>query len=192
MCDDIVAVMKDSGTESAVLCGCSVGSSMALMLGLDHPELFDAIILVGGNSSASSRFGQRIEGYTRDLSNYHLTHMHLLVQPEFAKSRLGAYLLNRYVERQPRLNGYAIAEVFKAANSTSTTERLGTMRPPTLVINGEFDHSRPAGEDTAGRIPGAVHKVLPGTNHACCLEDPAGFDALVMEFLKEQGLFPSL
>ncbi len=192
MCDDVVAVMKDSGTERAILCGCSVGSSIALLLGLDRPDLFDAVILVGGNSSASSRYQQRIDGYTRDLSNYHLKHMHLLVQPEFAASRLGAYLLNRYVERQPRLDGYAIAEVFKAANSTSTIDRLGSMRPPTLVINGEFDHSRPAGEETARLIPGAVHKVLPGTNHACCLEDPAGFDELVMNFLKKRKLLPLL
>jgi pimeloyl-ACP methyl ester carboxylesterase len=192
MCDDVVGVMKDTGTQKAVLCGCSVGSSIALLLGLDHPDLFDAVILVGGNSAASSRYQHRIDGYTRDLSNYHLTHMRLLVQPEFAQSRLGSYLLNRYVERQPRLNGDAIAEVFKAGNSTSNTERLGSMRPPTLVINGEFDHSRPAGEETARLIPGAVHKVLPGCNHACCLEDPAGFDALVIDFLHARGLMPQL
>lgn len=92
----------------------------------------------------------------------------------------------------PRLNGYVIAEVFKAANSTSTTDRLGSMRPPTLVINGEFDHSRPAGEEVARLMPGAVHKVLPGANHACCLEDPAGFDELVLEFLKNRNLMPPL
>ena len=73
-------------------------------------------MLVGGNSAASSRYRHRIDGYTRDLNNYHLTHMRLLVQPEFAQSRLGSYLLNRYVERQPRLNDDAIAEVFKADN----------------------------------------------------------------------------
>jgi pimeloyl-ACP methyl ester carboxylesterase len=66
------------------------------------------------------------------------------------------------------------------------------MRPPTLVINGEFDHSRPAGEETARLIPGSVHKVLPGCNHACCLEDPAGFDALVIDFLHARGLMPQL
>lgn len=192
MCNDIVGVMKDTGVQRAILGGCSVGSSMALLLGLDHPDLFDAVILVGGNSSASTRYQDRIAGYTTNLPDYHLKHLHLLVQNEFANSRIGAYLLNRYIERQPRLNGFAIAEVFKAANSTSTTDRLGTMKPPVLVINGEFDHSRPAGEETARLIPGAVHKVLPGTNHACCLEDPAGFDRLVLDFLKEHSLLPEI
>jgi pimeloyl-ACP methyl ester carboxylesterase len=37
-----------------------------------------------------------------------------------------------------------------------------------------------------------VHKVLPGTGHACCLEDPAGFDRLVMDFLQARKLMPGL
>ena len=66
------------------------------------------------------------------------------------------------------------------------------MKVPTLVINGEFDHSLPAGQRTASLVPGAVHKVLPGTGHACCLEDPAGFDRLVIDFLRERDLMPAL
>jgi hypothetical protein len=41
-------------------------------------------------------------------------------------------------------------------------------------------------------IPGALHRILPGTGHACCIEDPAGFDALVETFLAEQELMPPL
>jgi pimeloyl-ACP methyl ester carboxylesterase len=192
MCDDVVGVMRDAEADRAVLMGCSVGSSIALLLALDHPELFDAVILVGGNSEPSDRFQHRIEGYTTDLGSYHMKHMRLLVESRFADSRLGAYLLQRYVERQKRLDGFAIAEVFKAANAVRTTDRLHTMKPPVLVINGETDYSRPGGEKTAKLIPGAVHKVLPNTGHACCLEDPAGFDAFVIEFLEQRGLMPAI
>jgi len=59
-----------------------------------------------------------------------------------------------------------------------------------LVINGEYDNSLAAGKKTASLIPGAVHKILAKTGHACCIEDPAGFDALVIAFLKSQGLMP--
>jgi pimeloyl-ACP methyl ester carboxylesterase len=68
-----------------------------------------------------------------------------------------------------------------------TTDRLPTMWVPTLVINGEFDQSLTMGKLTASRVPGAVHKVLSGTGYACCLDDPSGFDALVIEFLAERG-----
>jgi 3-oxoadipate enol-lactonase len=175
-----------------VLGGCSVGSGIAIMLGLEHPKLFDAIILVGGNSASSSRYQSRIDGYRKDLGDYHIKHMRELVAPAFAESPLGRHLLNLWVEREPRLKGEAIAQVFMAGNHTDNTERLPTMRVPTLVINGEFDHSLPAGQLTASLVPGAVHKVLPGTGHACCLEDPAGFDALVIDFLQSHKLMPAL
>jgi 3-oxoadipate enol-lactonase len=192
MADDVVGVMKDLGLARAVLMGCSVGSGIALLLGLEHPELFDAIILVGGNSGSSSRYQSRVDGYRKDLAGYHIKHLRELVAPAFADSALGRHLLNLWVEREPRLSGEAIAQVFMAGNHTDTTERLPAMTVPTLVINGELDHSLPAGQRTASLIPGAVHKVLPGTGHACCIEDPAGFDRLVTDFLRARKLMPEL
>jgi pimeloyl-ACP methyl ester carboxylesterase len=192
MGDDVLGVMRDLGIDRSVLCGVSVGSSIALMLALDHPERFDAAILVGGNSAASARFPQRVEGYRRNLAEYHPQHIRQLVEQEFADSRLGRHLLGMFLERGPRLDGEAIAQVFLALNQHDSTGRLSIMKVPTLIINGEFDHSRPAGEKTASLTPGAVHKVLPRTGHACCLEDPAGFDALVIDFLQARGLMPKL
>jgi 3-oxoadipate enol-lactonase len=193
MCDDVLGVMNEEAEAPAILAGCSVGSGIAIQLGLDHAERFSAIVLVGGNSGVSSRFEKRIDGYTKTgLATYHIGHMRELVSAEFGQSRLGGYLLNSFAERQPRLVPEAIANVYRAGNSTDVTGRLGEYRLPVLVINGEHDHSLPAGQRTAGLIPDAVHEVLPGTGHACCLEDPAGFDALVIAFLEERGLMPAV
>jgi 3-oxoadipate enol-lactonase len=192
MSDDVVGVMRHLGIGRAVLMGCSVGSGIAILTGLDRPELIKALILVGGNSGSSDRFKRRIDGYRADLEGYHLGHMRELVSESFAESKLGRHLLNLWVEREPRLSGEAIAQVFAAGNSTSTTDRLAQMKVPTLVINGEYDNSLPAGRRTASLIPGAVHRVLPGTGHACCIEDPIGFDAFVIEFLTAHGLMPKL
>lgn len=192
MCDDVIGVMEDLGIARAICGGCSVGSGIAILLGLDHPDRFEALVLVGGNSGASDRYQKRIEGYRNDLTGYHIKHLRELVHPQFADSRLGRHLLNQFVEREPRLQGEAIAQVFMAGNHTDTTERLTTMKVPTLVINGEFDNSLPAGRRTASLVPEAVHKILPGTGHACCIEDPAGFDGLVIEFLRSRGLMPAL
>jgi pimeloyl-ACP methyl ester carboxylesterase len=192
MCNDVIGVMDDAGVERAICAGCSVGSGIAILLGLDHPDRFDALILVGGNSGASNRFQNRIEGYRGDLPDYHIKHLRELVSPQFAASSLGRHLLGLFVEREPRLRGEAIAQVFMAGNHTDTTARLPTMRVPTLVINGELDHSLPAGQRTASLVPGAVHRVLPGTGHACCIEDPAGFDRLVIDFLSSHSLMPTL
>jgi pimeloyl-ACP methyl ester carboxylesterase len=169
-----------------------VGSGIAIGLGLDHPDKFDALILVGGNSGVSDRYMKRVEGYRADLGDYHIKHLRELVAPGFAETRLGRHLLGLFVEREPRLSGEAIAQVFRAGNGTDNTSRLRGMTVPTLVINGEFDHSLAAGRRTASLVPGAEHRVLPGTGHACCIEDPAGFDALVIDFLKSRGLMPAI
>jgi len=192
MCDDVIGVMNELSVSRAVLMGCSVGSGTAILLGLDHPERFDALILVGGNSGSSDRYMKRVEGYRGDLPAYHIRHMRELVAPAFAESRLGRHLLNMFVEREPRLSGEAIARVFMAGNSTDTTDRLPDMKVSTLVINGEFDHSLKGGQRTAALVPGAVHKILPATGHACCIEDPAGFDALVLDFLRSKDLLSEL
>ena len=192
MCDDVIGLMDDLKIARAICMGCSVGSGTTILLGLDHPERFEALILVGGNSGTSDRYMKRVEGYRADLAGYHIEHLRELVAPAFAQSRLGQHLLNMFVEREPRLRGEAIAQVFMAGNSTDTTPRLPHMKVPVLVINGQFDHSLEAGARTASLVPGAVHKILPGTGHACCIEDPAGFDALAIEFLSARGLMPRL
>jgi pimeloyl-ACP methyl ester carboxylesterase len=192
MCNDVIGVMRDTGIARAICAGCSVGSGIAILLGLDHPDRFDALILVGGNSGASDRYQKRTDGYRGNLADYHIKHLRELVSAQFAESRLGRHLLGLFVEREPRLSGEAIAQVFIAGNHTDTTDRLPSMRVPTLVINGELDHSLPAGKRTASLIPGAEHKVLPGTGHACCIEDPAGFDRLVIDFLRSRALMPAL
>ena len=192
MCNDVLGVMGDLGIDQAVLCGCSVGSGIAIHLGITNPERFSAIVLVGGNSGVSDRYTQRIDGYTKDLGSYHIEHLRKLVSDDFSKSKLGAYILNLWVEREPRLKGDAIAQVFHAGNGTDCTSDLGKIPMPVLVINGEQDHSLPAGKLTAENVINGTHKVLAGTGHACCIEDPATFDGFVIEFLEQNALMPKL
>lgn len=192
MADDVLGVCRDEGVVEAILGGVSVGSGMALLLGLDRPEMFKALILVGGGSGPGGFVNQRIRGYVEiGIEKYHIRHLRELVAPDFAESKLGRYLLNTFVERDPWLSGESIAQIFRARGGTDMTSRLGSMKVPTLVVNGEYDNSLAGGKKTASLIPGAVHKILPKTGHACNFEDPAGFDALVIEFLRERRLMPS-
>lgn len=191
MGDDVLAVCRDQNVKEAILAGVSVGSGIAILLGLDHTEIFKALILVGGNSGGGGRIQDRIDGYTKTgVDQYHIEHLKALVAPGFAETKLGGYLLQNFVERDPWLSGESIAQIFRARAGTDLTPRLGSMRVPTLVINGEHDNSLAAGRKTASLIPGAIHRVLPDTGHACCIEDPAGFDAFVVEFLRSKNLMP--
>jgi pimeloyl-ACP methyl ester carboxylesterase len=154
--------------------------------------MFKALILVGGNSGGAGSIEARIHGYTKiGVEAYHIKHLRELVAPDFPETKLGKYLLNTFVERDPWLKGEAIAQIFRARGGTDMTSRLGSMTVPTLVINGEYDNSLAAGRKTASLIPGAIHRILPKTGHACCIEDPAGFDDLVIEFLRANQLMPA-
>lgn len=190
MGDDVLSVCRQEGVSEAILGGVSVGSGIAMLLGLDHPEMFKALVLVGGSSGGGERIQERIRGYTERLETYHKKHIEQLVAPGFPETKLGGYLLRMFLERNPWLSGRSIAQIFRARAGTDLVSHLPSMRVPTLVINGEYDMSLAGGRRTAGLIPGAIHKVLPGTGHACCIEDPAGFDQLVIDFLSTNGLMP--
>jgi len=192
MADDVLGVCRDEGVSEAILGGVSVGSGIALLLGLEHPQMFKALILVGGNSGGAGSIDDRIHGYTKiGIEKYHIRHLRELVAPDFPETKLGKYLLDTFVERDPWLSGECIAQIFRARGGMDMTPRLGSMKVPTLVINGEYDNSLKSGRRTASMIPGAIHKVLPGTGHACNIEDPGAFDEFVVDFLRANGLMPA-
>ena len=192
MADDVLAVCAQERIARAVFMGVSVGSGMSLLIGLDHPGLCDAIILVGGSSKGGADVSGRVAGYTSaDLRGYQRSHIQELVAPGFCETTLGAWVLDLFSERSnERLSGQCIAQIFRAREACDMRERLAGMKPPTLVINGAHDVSLQRGGETASMIPGAKHVVLPGTGHACCIEDPAAFDGAVRDFLRANGLWP--
>ncbi len=62
---------------------------------------------------------------------------------------------------------------------------------PVLVVNGEFDGARTRSIEMSQKIKGAEHRTIPGSGHACCLEQTALFDEAVSGFLRKNGLMPS-
>jgi len=123
-----------------------------------------------------NRYQERIQGYPEGIGKYHTQHLKSLVSKLFAESKNGRYLLNDITDWDERLNSVSIVAIFKALQSRDVTHRLGEFQIPVLVINGEFNNALSQGREMAQKIRGAVHKVIPGAGHACCLEDPSAFD----------------
>ncbi len=191
MTDDVLGICKDEGIEKAIFCGCSVGSGISMLIGLEHPQLAQAVILVGGSSSGPRDAEAIVAGFrNRDLGEYLMSLMRGYVAPGFADTKLGTWLLNLFIENAHNLSAACIGQIFRARGSYDMTDRLAGMKAPTLIINGEHDVSLAAGKHSASLIPGAEHFVLPNTGHACCIEDPTGFDTAMIAFLKRNGLVP--
>jgi 3-oxoadipate enol-lactonase len=191
MADDVLGVCADEGISKAIFAGVSVGSGISLLIATEEPEKAHAVILVGGSSSGPRDVETIVKGFEgRDLGDYLMHLMRGYVAPGFADTELGGWLLRLFVENAHNLNATCIANIFRARGSYDMTGRLKDMRVPALVINGEYDASLSAGTMTASMIPGAEHFVLKNTGHACCIEDPAGFDAAMIGFLRRNNLVP--
>jgi pimeloyl-ACP methyl ester carboxylesterase len=132
------------------------------------------------------RYRSRIDGYMRQgVEKFHIQHLTDLVSKDFPQTKLGKYLLGMHSELDSRLSAPAIAEIFNALKNRDLTARLPELKMPVLIMNGEFDNSLKRSKDMSASIAGAEHHVIPGAGHACCLEDPAAFDEIVLSFLKK-------
>ncbi len=193
MTADVLGVLRRERVDKAVVCGCSVGSGMALLMGLETPDLVQAMILVGGNAKGSDAVNARIRGFmeTQDLEAFLAGYIRELVAPDYPATHLGDWALRLFTQQARHLNQHAIAQIHRARARCDLSDRLSAIRLPTMVINGQFDNSLAAGRHTAHAIASARHVVLAGAGHACPIEDPAAFNAAVSTFLQDHGLWPA-
>lgn len=190
MTADILGVCADEGVSKAIFMGVSIGSGMCLMIGQDHPEMAEALILVGGSSAGAKHLPHHYDGYTGpDVVGYQLEHLKSVVAPQFPGTRLGEWMLKVFNETADRLSGPSCGELIRARMASDMRAGLAGMKVPTLVVNGEYDVSFQSGAYTAANIPGAVRTVIPGAGHACLIEDPMAFDEAVINFLTPLGLW---
>lgn len=188
MAGDVLGVCRQEEIKEAVVAGISVGGNVALQLGLDHSEIFKALILVGCSSGPSDH-QERTDGYLkRGVKAYHIEHLRALVSQEFSQSALGKYLLGLFTDTDAMLNSESLRRIFAALEVKNLTPRLPELDMPVLALNGEFDGTLPRTREMSQKIRGAVHQIIPGAGHACCLENPAVFDRLVVDFLKQHKL----
>jgi pimeloyl-ACP methyl ester carboxylesterase len=192
MKNDVLGICRTEGIESAIFCGCSVGSGIALMIGLDHPDIAKAVILVGGNSRGSPGVRKRADDFSKSADTAALIRDFLpeVVAPTFPATPHGQWILSLFTDRAHTLSATAIAQIHRARGACDMSGRLKDLRVPTLVINGAHDNSLASGRETAAAVKGARHVVLEGAGHACCIEDPQAFDQAVIDFLRPNGLWP--
>ena len=189
--EDVLGVCRAEGVARAILAGASIGAKLAFHLALDRRGMFDALILVGGSAGRGRSYDSRISGYReRGAAGYRKEHMEALVAPGFAATPRGRYLLDSFLDRTPMLSGEAIARLFEAFDGVDLLSRVSSLDIPVLIVNGEHDMSLPGARETAALLPDVIHRVIPDTGHLCCFEDPAAFDAMVVEFLRSRGLMP--
>jgi 3-oxoadipate enol-lactonase len=112
-----------------------------------------------------------------------------VVAPDFPSTEHGQWILSIFAENTHTLSTAAIARIHMARGACDMSGRLKDLRVPTMVINGAHDNSLAGGTETAAGVKGSRHVVLPGTGHACCIEDPKAFNGAVIDFFKQHALW---
>jgi 2-succinyl-6-hydroxy-2,4-cyclohexadiene-1-carboxylate synthase len=176
---------------AGVYCGYSLGGRLCLRLALDRPDLVEGLVLVGASPGIADPQGRaerraadealagRVEreGVAAFLDRW-------LARPLFAT--LPAEAAGRADRLANTAEGlaYALRRLGPGAQEP-LWDRLGGLRPPTLLVAGDRDakFAAVAGQMAAAIGPRARVALVEGAGHAVPLERPAELAALVEELL---------
>ncbi len=185
---DAAALIRTLGLAPAAVVASSMSCLTAIELAVTAPELVSSLVLVGGFPALTQAGKDRFEERARLAQNGGMEELADLV----VAGALGATTHRT----QPALAGLFRASVMandpdayvasiRAIQSGDVTARLPEVRCPTLVLLGDEEQVAPlamARKLVAG-IPGARLRVLPQAGHLPFMEQPAAFNAALVEFL---------
>lgn len=191
--DDLYALLTALGIPKTYLAGFSMGGMIAQRFTLDHPNMVEALVLATTNSGPSpevaAAYLARAEKTLRlGMAGVVDEQMERTFTPHSRQNRpdLMAFYRAEYLKNLPR----TYAAGFHALAKHNATPELDKIKCPTLVVAGGADTSISAGSSPLSAasvmhqaIPSAQLVVIENASHYAHLEQPAAFNAVVLEFL---------
>lgn len=183
LAEAVWAAAADAGLTEAVLCGASIGSSIALHMAAQRPAQCAAMVLTGCSYRPEKAFAAaRIEGYRQHGLDYRKRHLSDAYSKRFSTSELGRYLFSAALEQDARTDVDSIIRLFQA-HGQPDPDAIFTAHAPTLIVTGSCDYAHDGALMLAGRITGSELYVIEGAGHACSQEAPWEWDQAVLDFL---------
>ncbi|TNF17595.1 MAG: 3-oxoadipate enol-lactonase [Rhodobacteraceae bacterium] len=185
---DAEALIEALGCGPVTFVGLSIGGMIGQSLAARRPDLVRALVL----SNSAARMGEaamwqdRIAAIRADgLASLESGILDRWFGPGF-RNRPEARLWGAMLSRTPEAGYIGCCAAIAGADLTETTRAL---RLPAMAIAGSHDGSSPPAlvAATADLIPGATCHVIDGAGHLPCVEDPAGYAAVLTPFLKEHA-----
>jgi pimeloyl-ACP methyl ester carboxylesterase len=180
--------------ESAVLVGCSVGSSIVQQMFHLRPKHTSAVIVSGTGwhepTSTAPFVAGRIKDYSTEGVDFRWRYTFQDLSPHFGATPLAHYFASMFTERNGSADVPSIINQFKGLGAPRAENFYSGITCPVLILSGTEDGAHPGALVLKDKIPGAELKVLPGAGHACHMEQPWLFDRFLREFLERKGLFP--
>jgi pimeloyl-ACP methyl ester carboxylesterase len=193
MADDAAAILRALEVPAAHVAGFSGGSAIAQELALRHPDVVRSLVLMSTWGGADAYFRSML-GSWRWLADAAPSERAMLESfflwvytPRAHADGTVASIIEEALAFPHPQSPEAFARQIDAFLTHDTSDRLGSIRVPTLVVAGELDILTPPryGRAVAEAIPGARFVVLPGEAHQPFQERPDEFNALVDGFWRE-------
>jgi pimeloyl-ACP methyl ester carboxylesterase/class 3 adenylate cyclase len=190
--DDIRAVMDAAGLSAAHLVGVSEGGAMCAVFAATHPERVLSLSLYGANARMAwapdyphGRTREQLDALVAAVPD--ALNADELDLAEFAPSLQENAEARRYYMTWARRAGgpASVIALEKMNQEMDTTDVLGAIRVPTLVIHRRDDTAVPVAKAhyLADRIPGAKLVLLDGVDHFPWVADTQSICVEIEEFV---------
>lgn len=193
--DDLIALMDHLGLDRACLCGLSMGGYTALRAVEREPSRFSGLILCdtkstpdtnGAKINRASQIKTILEGKKAQFADAQLKA--LLAPESFERNKQDVEKIRKKIvsTKDAGLIGVLIA----LAARTDSSESLGSIAVPTLIVVGERDRVTPLSDAELmhSRIRGSRLEIIRGAGHLSDIENSAGFNSVLQEFLSANNL----
>lgn len=184
----VIELLDFLGVDQAHVCGHSLGGMVAQQITLDHPSRVHKLVLAETSFGTQTTLWERLQTYAAKATLL-LTPPKLLAS--ISASQYGA--LNAPVgdyigQEMANYDRGTILKVMRAALSYSAKGRLGAIQAPTLIVVAEQNkQTHKQGQQMAQMIPHARLEVLPQSHHLLNMDNPQGFNELLVGFLKARA-----
>jgi pimeloyl-ACP methyl ester carboxylesterase len=174
---DLAAVVQAAGGGPAHALGHSAGGVITMRFALDHPQLVRSLVLVGTASECNAR----AHAWYESLAS--------TAETQGSQALLKKLGSRDVADAPPEPHGFArIARAMGGLHTTPLTSELERVQCPTLVVVGENDFLGVGGSVIISRrIAGSRLEIVPERGHALFHEDPEGFNAVLLAFLRSVG-----
>lgn len=193
--DDILAIMRDTGSEHAVLFGYLEGGPNSILFTATYPELVSGLILYGtcAKWTRSEDYPWAItrEQYDRWLQHISENWGEALNLKTYAPSFAHQPGLQDWWAKMMRLSSSpgGIKAVLEVMRDIDVRHILPSIRTPTLILHRKGDRSIriDAGRYLADNIPGARYVELEGDDHWFFLGESQPILSEIRNFIQNLG-----
>ncbi|MBZ0200492.1 MAG: alpha/beta hydrolase [Ignavibacteriaceae bacterium] len=190
--DDLETIIDELKLKKPVLCGLSMGGYISLRAVERMEEKFAAVILCDTKPEADDNITKlkRAAGvkllYENGAEEFIRAFVKNCFGTKYSEAQKSEYMKieDYFAKGSPvAVSGCLIA----MAARTDTTEALGKIKIPTLVICGEDDRLTPPAimKQMAEKIKEAKFVLIPDAGHMTPIENPVEFNKAVTEFLED-------